>query len=99
MTAAAGLAFLLAAVAAVADWWSVRTDRREVESVVARPWSGVPGSGRPCWAASSRSTFAASDALLAWGRFVGPAPGGRVAVHVTYHVAQALLVLALPTLA
>ncbi len=43
--------------------------------------------------------FAGSDALLAYGRFVGPAPGGRVAVHVTYHVAQALLVLALPALA
>jgi len=33
--------------------------------------------------------FLASDALLGWGRFVGPAPGDRVAVHVTYHLAQA----------
>ncbi len=39
--------------------------------------------------------FALSDALLAWGRFVGTTPGGRTLVHVTYHGAQALLVGAL----
>lgn len=33
--------------------------------------------------------FMTSDALLGWGRFVGPTPGGRVAVHATYHLAQA----------
>jgi uncharacterized membrane protein YhhN len=37
--------------------------------------------------------FVVSDALLGWGRFVGPAPGGRVLVHVTYHFGQAGLVL------
>ena len=37
--------------------------------------------------------FVTSDALLGWGRFVGPAPGGRVLVHVTYHFGQAGLVL------
>jgi uncharacterized membrane protein YhhN len=37
--------------------------------------------------------FSLSDALLAWGRFVGPTPGGRTLVHITYHLAQALLVL------
>ncbi len=37
--------------------------------------------------------FVASDALLAWNRFVGPAPGGRVLVHVLYHGAQVSLVL------
>ena len=42
--------------------------------------------------------FSLSDALLAWGRFVGPAPGGRTLVHVTYHCAQGLLVVALLTL-
>jgi uncharacterized membrane protein YhhN len=41
------------------------------------------------------SLFLASDGLLAWGRFVAPAPGGRVAVHATYHAAQAALVLSL----
>jgi len=33
--------------------------------------------------------FLVSDALLGWGRFVGPTPGARVGVHVTYHLAQA----------
>lgn len=42
--------------------------------------------------------FLTSDALLAWARFVGPAPGGRVAVMVTYQLAQAGFVLAIPTL-
>ena len=42
--------------------------------------------------------FMASDTLLAWGRFVGSAPGGRVAVMVTYQIAQAGFVLAIPTL-
>ena len=37
--------------------------------------------------------FVVSDALLGWGRFVGPAPGGRVLVHVTYHLGQVGLVL------
>lgn len=46
-------------------------------------------------AAAGALLFATSDALLAWGRFVGPAPGGRTLVHITYHCAQALLVLAL----
>ncbi len=47
--------------------------------------------------------FVASDALLGWGRLREPRPGlprgggraQRVAVHATYHVAQALIVLAL----
>ena len=42
--------------------------------------------------------FLTSDALLAWARFVGPAPGGRVAVMITYQLAQAGFVLAIPTL-
>lgn len=37
--------------------------------------------------------FLVSDALLGWNRFVGPAPGGRVPVHVTYHFGQVGLVL------
>lgn len=39
--------------------------------------------------------FYASDALIAWGRFVQPKAWGRLAVMVTYHVGQALLVLSL----
>lgn len=42
--------------------------------------------------------FLTSDALLAWARFVGPAPGGRVTVMVTYQLAQAGFVVAIPTL-
>jgi uncharacterized membrane protein YhhN len=42
--------------------------------------------------------FMASDTLLAWARFVGSAPGGRVTVMITYQLAQAGFVLAIPTL-
>jgi len=44
-------------------------------------------------AAAGAALFVASDALLAWNRFVKPAPGGRVLVHVLYHGAQVSLVL------
>ncbi len=44
------------------------------------------------WAIIAGVLFVASDALLGWGRFVSAADedawGGRVAVHVTYHLAQ-----------
>ncbi len=39
--------------------------------------------------------FFASDSLLGWGKFVSPAPGGRIAVHITYHLAQTALVVGL----
>ncbi len=39
--------------------------------------------------------FVASDTVLALNRFVRPIPHGNVAVHVTYHLAQGLLVLSL----
>jgi uncharacterized membrane protein YhhN len=39
--------------------------------------------------------FLVSDTLLAWNRFVRPIPQGSLAVHVTYHLAQMLLVLSL----
>jgi len=39
--------------------------------------------------------FVVSDAVLAVGRFVRPVPRGKLAVHVTYHLAQVLLVLSL----
>ncbi len=39
--------------------------------------------------------FLASDTVLALQRFVRPIPKGDVVVHVTYHLAQALLVLSL----
>ena len=40
-------------------------------------------------------SFYASDSLIGWGRFVQDHDGGRLAVMVTYHVGQTLLVLSL----
>ncbi len=64
---------------------------------VAATRTGEPAAILGAW------LFVASDALLGWGRLRAPAPamaraGGRrlgVAVMVTYHLAQVLLVLAL----
>ena len=39
--------------------------------------------------------FLVSDTLLSWNRFVRPVPSGPLAVHVTYHLAQGLLVVSL----
>ena len=39
--------------------------------------------------------FFVSDALIGWIRFVGDVRGSRVIIIVTYHVAQAMLTLAL----
>ncbi len=54
------------------------------------------GSG--AWMAAAGATlFAISDWVLGYQRFVGPLPGGRLSVHVPYHVGQALLILGLAT--
>jgi uncharacterized membrane protein YhhN len=50
---------------------------------------GVPA------AAAGALLFVVSDTVLALNRFVRPFPGGNVVVHVTYHLAQGLLVLSL----
>jgi uncharacterized membrane protein YhhN len=50
---------------------------------------GVPA------AAVGAALFVVSDAVLALGRFVHPFRHGDVVVHVTYHLAQGLLVLSL----
>ena len=42
--------------------------------------------------------FYLSDALLAWNRFITPLRGGSVAVIVTYHLGQGLLVVSLASL-
>ncbi|MBX3026538.1 lysoplasmalogenase [bacterium] len=39
--------------------------------------------------------FMLSDSMIAWNRFVAPFAGARLAIIVTYHVGQALLVHAL----
>jgi uncharacterized membrane protein YhhN len=50
---------------------------------------GVPA------AATGAALFVVSDTVLALGRFVRPLPHGDVVVHITYHLAQMLLVLSL----
>lgn len=52
------------------------------------------GTGDPA-AVAGALAFYASDALIAWTRFVGSYAWGRTAVMVTYHVGQVLLVLSL----
>jgi uncharacterized membrane protein YhhN len=46
-------------------------------------------------AMAGAALFYASDALLAWNRFVSSMRHGRVAVIVTYHAGQALLIASL----
>jgi uncharacterized membrane protein YhhN len=46
-------------------------------------------------AAAGAAIFMASDTLIAWNRFVQPLAWAPVAIMVTYHVGQALLVLSL----
>ncbi len=46
-------------------------------------------------AAVGAAFFLLSDTVLALDRFVRPIPRGRLGVHVTYHLAQGLLVLSL----
>jgi uncharacterized membrane protein YhhN len=47
------------------------------------------------WAAGGAALFYASDAMIAWTRFVRPLRGSGVAIMVTYHLGQAGLVLSL----
>jgi uncharacterized membrane protein YhhN len=47
----------------------------------------------PVLAIAGAVLFFSSDATLAWQRFVAPLPSGRVAVMVTYHLGQTLLLL------
>ena len=51
-------------------------------------------TGRPL-AIAGALLFYTSDAMLAWDRFVGRRLWGRLAVIVSYHLGQALLVLSL----
>jgi uncharacterized membrane protein YhhN len=52
------------------------------------------GTGHPT-AIAGAALFYCSDALIAWTRFIRDFPQGRLAVMVTYHLAQILLVLSL----
>ena len=64
--------------------------------------SAIATVARPDWDAwhtafanAGAALFFASDSLIGWRRFVRPIRHGDLAVIVTYHLAQALLVLAL----
>ena len=54
-------------------------------------WSGVAA------AMAGALFFVASDAMIGWSRFVNAFRHHHVAIMVTYHVAQALLVVSLAT--
>ena len=55
-------------------------------------WAVATGEA---WAIAGGLLFLASDAVLAWNRFVRPTDWGPLTVIVTYHVAQICLVLSL----
>jgi uncharacterized membrane protein YhhN len=48
-------------------------------------------------AAAGSALFVSSDAMIGWSRFVRRFRGHELAIIVTYHVAQALLVVSLAT--
>ena len=47
------------------------------------------------FAIAGATVFFASDAMIAWDRFVEPFPWARPAIMATYHIAQILLVVSL----
>jgi len=52
------------------------------------------GVGHPAGVVGA-ALFYASDALIAWNRFIGETRHGRLAIMITYHLAQVGLVLSL----
>lgn len=62
-----------------------------VAMLLAAWWSGVPA------AAAGSLLFVSSDAMIGWSRFVRRFAGHELAIIITYHVAQALLVVSLAT--
>jgi len=104
MTPAATVALVAAGVAAAVDWWAVATGRRAVDvlagavlvyaAVISAMVLSAAGT-RSVLATLGAMAFAVSDWLLGFDRFVRPIRNGRVAVMVTYHTGQALLILGL----
>lgn len=64
-------------------------------AVIAVMVASATGTAEPLAVAGAWS-FLASDAVLAWNRFVRPLAWAPVTIMVTYHLAQAGLVLSLP---
>lgn len=62
--------------------------------VIAVMVASALATGEPL-AAFGAVSFMASDSLIAWNRFVVNLPWAPVTIMVTYHIAQALLVLSL----
>ena len=54
-------------------------------------WSGIPA------AMAGALLFVASDAMIGWSRFVADFGSSHLAIMVTYHLAQALLVVSIAT--
>jgi len=79
--------------------------RRSDEPAMAAPVSGYVAvisfmvasafGTRNLFAIVGASLFYASDAMIAWNRFVAPQPWARLAIMVTYHLGQIGLVLCL----
>ena len=65
-------------------------------SVISLMVVSAVGTGEPL-AIAGAGFFYCSDALIAWNRFVHKQSHGRLAVIVTYHLAQILLVTSLAT--
>jgi len=69
-------------------------------AVSAMLWSAATAALRPEWpavagglVATGGALFFASDAILAWNRFVQPFDGARLLTHITYHLGQVGLVV------
>ncbi|MFY0406791.1 lysoplasmalogenase family protein [Solicola sp. PLA-1-18] len=65
-----------------------------VYALVIAAMATAAGASGSAWGWTGAALFVVSDAVLAWNRFVRPLPHGHLAVMVTYHLAQASLVLA-----
>lgn len=53
------------------------------------------GASGSALALAGAASFYASDALIAWNKFIAELPWGRVAIMVSYHLAQVALVVSL----
>ena len=62
--------------------------------MIATMLAAAVASGNP-FAIAGAALFVASDAMIAWSRFVADFDAASVAIMVTYHLAQAGLVLSL----
>jgi uncharacterized membrane protein YhhN len=72
------LPVVIYAVALVGTFWSTST-------TILRPaWPPLAGF----LSAAGGALFFISDAGIAWNRYVGPHPGGRILEMITYHLAQ-----------